>query len=164
MNPRSFTVVMVAALAATVLLGLSFLVAQRCGTNRNGAATDELAWLRTEFRLSDAELARIRTLHEGYLPRCAEMCRDIAAKKREVEAVLAAGTNLVSVETKLMELGGLRARCQAQMLQHFAEVSQAMPPEQGRRYRAEMQRLTLGFHEQIEQSMSHDGEHEHGHH
>ncbi len=40
------------------------------------------------------------------------------------------------------------------MLAHFYEVSQAMPPEQGRRYLAEMQRLTLGFHEQIENTMS----------
>ena len=40
----------------------------------------------------------------------------------------------------------------------------AAPPEQGRRYLAEMQRLTLGFHEQIEQSMSQSPAHEHGHH
>ena len=32
-----------------------------------------------------------------------------------------------------------------------------MPPEQGKRYLAEMQRLTLGAHEQIEQSMSEIG-------
>jgi hypothetical protein len=61
-----------------------------------------------------------------------------------------------------MELCELRARCQLEMLRHFVEVSQAMPPDQGKRYLAEMQRITLGFHEQIEQSMSHSGEHEHG--
>lgn len=47
----------------------------------------------------------------------------------------------------------LRAQCQAEMLQHFHEVSQVMPPEQGRRYLAEMQRLTLRFHDQIERAM-----------
>ena len=40
------------------------------------------------------------------------------------------------------------------MLQHFIAVSQAMPPEEGRRYLAEMKKLTLGSHEEIEQSMS----------
>jgi hypothetical protein len=50
------------------------------------------------------------------------------------------------------------------MLGHFYEVSQAMPPEQGRRYLAEMQRLTLGFHEQIENTMSPDSSSPHGHH
>jgi hypothetical protein len=49
------------------------------------------------------------------------------------------------------------------MLQHFREVSQVMPPEQGRRYLAEMQRLTLGFHEQIERTMSPAATDPHGH-
>ena len=49
------------------------------------------------------------------------------------------------------------------MLQHFTEVSQTMPPEQGRRYLAEMQRLTLGLHEQTESSMSGPMDHEHHH-
>jgi hypothetical protein len=39
-----------------------------------------------------------------------------------------------------------------------------MPPEAGRRYLAEMQRLTLGFHEQTESSMSGAAGHEHHHH
>jgi len=49
------------------------------------------------------------------------------------------------------------------MLEHFMEVSRAMPPEQGRRYLAEMKRLTLGFHDEIEQSMSESAGHEHHH-
>jgi hypothetical protein len=66
-------------------------------------------------------------------------------------------------QQKLAELAVLRAQCQAQMLQHFTEVSQTMPPEQGRRYLAEMQRLTLGLHEQTESSMSGSAGHEHHH-
>jgi hypothetical protein len=128
-------------------------------------ANDDLAWLRQEFQLGEAELARVRTLHDGYLPRCAEMCRQIAAKKRDLEQVLARETNVnAAVEQKLSELGALRAQCQTEMLRHFAEVSQAMPPEQGRRYLAEMQRITLGTHEQIERSMSDSAGQAHGHH
>ena len=86
----------------------------------------------------------------------------IAAKKAEVQAALANGTNVTAdAQQKLIELGELRAQCQAQMLQHFIAVSQAMPPEQGRRYLAEMEQLTLGSHEEIEQSMSPAAGHEH---
>jgi hypothetical protein len=84
-----------------------------------------------------------------------EMCMRIAAKKGELEASLGNSTNLTAAaQTKMAELAALRAQCQAQMLQHFINVSQAMPPEQGRRYLAEMKRLTLGDHEQMENSMS----------
>lgn len=129
-----------------------------CCTN----PADDLSWLRTEFHLSDAEMARIRALHEGYWPKCAEMCAKIAAKKSELDAVLGGSTNVTAeAQVKLNELAALRAQCQAQMLQHFIAVSQAMPPEQGRRYLAEMKQLTLGNHEQVEQTMSDAPGHEH---
>ena len=151
------------ALGAAIFAG-SYFVAQRATVMCCAKPADDLSWLKMEFRLSDAEMARIRELHEGYLPKCMEMCAKIAAKKGELEAALGGGTNITAeAQTQLNELAGLRAQCQAQMLQHFATVSQAMPPEQGRRYLAEMQKLTLGTHEQMEESMSGDTGHEHHH-
>jgi small-conductance mechanosensitive channel len=126
--------------------------------------SDDLSWLRDEFHLSDAEMTRVRELHEGYLPKCAEMCAKIAAKKNELEAIVGSDTNLTAeAQTKLKDVAELRAQCQAQMLQHFIAVSQAMPPAQGQRYLAEMKRLTLGNQEQMEQSMSGETGHEHAH-
>jgi hypothetical protein len=120
--------------------------------------------LRDEFHLSDAEMSRIRQLHEGYMPKCAEMCSRIAVKKAELESALAGSTNVSEMaQQKLVELGELRAQCQAQMLQHFVEVSQAMPPEQGRRYLAKMQQMTIASHEKLEESMSDHQGHEHHH-
>lgn len=149
------------AAGAVVFAGSFYLTRQVCMMRMENPA-DDLNWLRQDFHLNDAEMARIRQIHAGYLPRCADMCARIAAKKGEVADVMAGMTNVSPVTTqKLVELAELRARCQAQMLQHFVEVSQAMPPDQGRRYLAEMQRLTLGFHEQIEQSMSDHAGHEH---
>jgi hypothetical protein len=150
-------------LGAAIFAG-SYFTAQRatvmCCTN----PADDLTWLRDEFHLSDTEMTRIRDLHEGYLPKCGEMCAQIAAKKRELESIIGTSTNLTAeAQAKLTELAGLREQCQAQMLEHFATVSQAMPPEQGRRYLAEMKRLTLSAHEQMEQSMSGDSSHEHPH-
>lgn len=126
--------------------------------------TDGLDWLRLEFRLNEAELARIRHLHDGYLPKCREFCERIDARKRELQTLLVSPTNGTAiVEQKLIEIGTLRAQCQAAMLRHFREVSHVMPPDQGRRYLGEMQRLTLGFHEQIERTMSPVATDPHGH-
>ena len=162
---RSAANLILALLAAVAVFAASFVISQRLGAKRVVNTADDVEWLRQEYRLSDAELARVRELHDGYLPKCAEMCQQIAAKKKELESTLSGATNLTSdAEQKLGELAQLRSQCQAQMLRHFVEVSQAMPPEQGRRYLAEMQRITLGFHEQIEQSMSHPADHSHGHH
>ena len=94
-------------------------------------------------------------------PRCA---RKSPPKRANWKPLLGSGTNLTAeAQMKLNELAALRAQCQAHMLQHFITVSQAMPPEQGRRYLAEMKRLTLGTNEQMEQSMSDDTGHEHHH-
>lgn len=158
---RSVKFFLIAAIVTILAAALAYFGAMRfCASHMS--ADDDLAWLRHEFRLSDSEMQRIRQLHEGYLPKCREMCGRIAAKQKEVEAALGTSGGTNSAEQKLIELGTLRAECQGQMLQHFEEVSRAMPPEQGKRYLAEMQRLTLGFHEQIENSMG-AGPHVHQH-
>jgi hypothetical protein len=157
-------------LAAMLLAGAAVFVASQrmvahwCAEHMV-RPTDDLDWLRLEFRLTDADLVRVRQLHDGYLPKCRDFCERIDARKRELHAALVAGTNApVAIEHKLVEIGTLRAQCQAAMLQHFREVSQVMPAEQGRRYLAEMQRLTLGFHEQIERTMAPGAATPHGHH
>ena len=159
---RSLVILLGALVLCAALFGGSYFAGQRaCRMTRSA---DDLSWLRDEFHLGDAEMARIQKLHEGYLPKCAEMCAKIAAKKSELETALDGTTNVIPVaQQKLAELAALRAQCQSQMLQHFIEVSQTMPPEPGRRYLAEMQRLTLGFHEQTESSMSESAGHEHHH-
>ena len=149
------------ALGAAIFSG-SFFVARHTTIMCCASPSDELCWLRDEFHLDAAEMARIRQLHDGYKPQCGKMCALIAAKGAEVQAALGNGTNVTAeVQKKLTELAALRAQCQAQMLEHFSNVSQAMPPEQGSRYLAEMKRLTLTEHEQMEQSMSGGAAHEH---
>jgi Heavy-metal resistance len=158
-------IVLLALVAGVAVFAASYVLAQRVWAKHVANSADNLDWLRQEFHLGDAEMGRVRELHAGYMPKCTEMCKRIAAKEDELESALAGTTNVTATaEQKLSELAALRAQCQTQMLRHFAEVSQAMPPDQGRRYLAEMQRLTLGFHEQIEQSMSHSADHEHGRH
>ncbi len=151
------------ALGAAVFAG-SYFASQRVCVTTISSSADDLSWLRDEFHLNESEMARIRQLHEGYKPQCAKMCALIMAKNAEVQAALGNGTNVTAeAQKKLAELGELRAQCQSQMLQHFINVSQTMPPEEGQRYLAEMKRVTLGFHEQIEQTMSGDTGHEQRH-
>lgn len=161
---RSFVILLGAlALGAAIFAG-AYFAAQRTTMMCCENPADDLVWLKTEFHLDDTEMARIRALHDGYLPQCAEICKQIAAAKRELAAIVGNGTNLTAeAQAKLGEIAALRARCQSNMLQHFVTVSQAMPSAQGERYLAEMKRLTLGEHEQVEQSMSGEPAHEHQH-
>jgi len=95
----------------------------------------ELAWLKKEFNLSDTELMRITKLHDAYQPHCAEMCRRIDESGARLKTLLTATNAMTSeIEAALTESAKLRAECQRDMLKHFFEVSQTMPPAQGKRY------------------------------
>jgi len=127
-----------------LLLGLAFALAAYCGGYFASTAkprallhsdAPELAWLKEEFNLSDAEFKRISDLHDSYLPGCAERCQRIDAKNKELKALLAQnGTLTPEVERKMAEAAALRLECEKAMLTHFLAVSKAMPPEQGKRY------------------------------
>ncbi len=104
----------------------------------------ELAWLKQEFNIPDAEFARITALHQAYLPQCAERCRTIEQQNARLRSLLAANpTATKEVEDLLAERARTRALCETEMLKHFQEVSRAMPPEQGRRYLAWVQEQTV---------------------
>jgi Spy/CpxP family protein refolding chaperone len=137
-----------------------------CNREMLGDQTPELAWLKKQFHLTDAEYARITELHDAYLPACQERCRRIAAKDAELKELLTK-TNSLSpeVETKLKEAAQLRVECQTAMLKHFYAVSQTMAPAQGQRYLAWVQEKTFlsdhGMNRTAESSRpAHDRPHE----
>jgi hypothetical protein len=108
----------------------------------------ELAWLKHEFNLSDSQFARISQLHEGYLPRCKERCRQIEDLNNKLMKAIGATTQITpEIERLLADRARMRADCQAEMLKHFFEVSRTMPAEQGKRYLAWVQAQTC-LHEQ----------------
>jgi Spy/CpxP family protein refolding chaperone len=113
----------------------------------------ELAWLKKEFQLSDTEFERICELHGQYMPRCAELCRQIAEKNAELRQLLATpGADPKAVEQKLKEAGELRVECQKNMFNHFLAVSRQMPAEQGNRYLRWVQQRTLASDHEMAQS------------
>ena len=159
---RSLAIVLGALALGAILFGGSFAVSQRLCQVCVAQPPGGLDWLRKEFHLNDAEMARIQKLHENYLTQCNAMCRMVGDKKQELAAVLNNATNVNSAtKEKLAELAACRAQCQSRMLQYFVAVSQVMPPAEGRRYLAEMQNFTLGLQKGNEQLLSEPAGHEH---
>lgn len=148
---------------SAVVLVTAGVVRQLCVRQMTRSA-DDLDWLRQEFRLSDPELAAVRQLHDGYLPRCRDFCERIAGRQAELDALLAGEPGVTpAVEEKIRQIAVLRADCQSAMLRHFQEVRAVMPAAQGQRYWNEMQRLTLGRHQELERSHAPSSP-THGHH
>jgi hypothetical protein len=124
-------------------------------SSRGWLRSDEpaLAWLKHEFNLNDAEFTRIARLHQAYLPQCRERCQQIERINQQLTQAIASATQVTpEIVTILDARGRLQAQCQAAMLKHFFEISQAMPPEQGRRYLNWVQKQTC----LNQQSASHD--------
>ena len=121
-----------------------YLAATARGRALTAGSHPELEWLKTEFHLDDTEFTRICGLHEAYVAGCAERCHKIDMKNEELRELLAS-TNRVTpeIERTILEATQLRAECQKQMLAHFYEVSQTMPPAQGKRYLAWVQERTV---------------------
>ncbi|MBI2497472.1 MAG: hypothetical protein HYV75_05995 [Opitutae bacterium] len=98
------------------------------------AKGDAMAWLRTDFHLTDAQFAAIKRLHEAYAPSCAEHCRLIQAATKARDAVRAADpATVVAAERKLQEL---RATCETAIGRHVRQVAAEMSPADGARYLA----------------------------
>jgi hypothetical protein len=137
--------ILVAGLLGAVVAYCAFYYGgtQTCRMMQHDQAP-ELAWLKAEFRLSDADFARVSKMHENYMAGCMERCRRIDEKNQHLKHLLAA-TNAVSpeIERTLAEAAQLRADCQKEMLQHFYDVSRTMPPAQGERYLAWVQERTI---------------------
>jgi hypothetical protein len=132
--------------ALILLLGLIVATAAFSGFYYFGTAPSrelmrqpqpELAWLKKEFQLSDAEFNRISQMHAAYLPQCRERCLRIAEQNLELQQLLANATNLTpEIQNLLAQRAQTRGECETEMMKHFLAVSRTMPPDQGRRYLA----------------------------
>ena len=120
---------------------------------------DDLDWFRLEFHLSDAELARVRALHDGYRPQCEFHCARIAAGKQTLSELVTSNATPDTIAAQQHAIDAVRAECQSAMLKHFEAVSRAMPPTQGARYLAEMRRITLDRHDEVEAEMADEAHH-----
>ncbi|MEO7678768.1 MAG: hypothetical protein ABIV39_18600 [Verrucomicrobiota bacterium] len=135
-----------------LLLGLVVAVAGYSffyfpGTTQPRAAVQssppELAWVKSEFKLSDSEFTKICQLHLDYMPHCKEMCDRIDKLNMELEGLVLQTNAITSdIEMKMTEASQLRLECQKMLLHHFYEVSRQMPLPQGKRYLTMMRQQT----------------------
>jgi len=141
---KSWLILFGGLLAGIIAYTCIYLHATSAQRSMEQSTRPELAWLKHEYHLSDTQFAQVVQLHDAYKPKCAEMCRRIDEQNARVQKLLAA-TNTVTPEIKqaLAQAAQLRAECESAMMQHFYEVSQAMPSDQGKRYLAWVQSETL---------------------
>lgn len=119
---------------AVVAFGLSF--AAHCDWTTHIAVKDKnvYVWMQHEFKLSDVQIAKIKSLDQAYMPICDRHCEDI----RQGEALLKKASSAqekVSLEGKLVEL---KDACQNGLQEHLRNVANQMPKEEGARYYAMM--------------------------
>jgi hypothetical protein len=156
---------------AILLLGLLLSAAAFGGFYYFGTAScrsmmcqpqPELAWLKKEYNLNDAEFTRIAQLHAAYLPACRERCQRIEEVNVKLNQLLRqAATVTPDIQDLLAQRAKMRADCEAEMLQHFLQVSRTMPPAQGRRYLEWVEKQSSLQGQGMEQSHQMEG-HNHG--
>ncbi|HTX64537.1 MAG TPA: periplasmic heavy metal sensor [Opitutaceae bacterium] len=101
---------------------------------------DQWTWLRREFELTPAQLARIQALHAAYAPVCADHCSRIMAAQTRLTALIQAGRqDTPEYRAVLDQWEAVRRECNAATLRQLQAVAAAMEPAEGRRYLAMME-------------------------
>lgn len=108
-------------IAGTVSYGVFYASSRPPAAVRKALADrDAMEWLRTEFKLTDAQFVAIKQLHEDYSARCANHCSAImAARDRHAPPA---------------EIARLEGICENSMMEHFHKVAALMSPAEGKRY------------------------------
>ncbi|MEO8614137.1 MAG: transmembrane domain-containing protein [Luteolibacter sp.] len=130
----------VVILIAAVLAGtIAFWLMRSHQISKNqGALLDsmpELAWVRTELKLSDEKFAEVSKLHSDYRPKCMEMCGKIAMAHEKMVALAGRNQEMShELETAIREYAATRAECQQAMLNHIYQTAGVLDKYQAARY------------------------------
>ena len=107
---RGLLILVFGLIAAAAAYGCIYFACTALARNMQRTARPELAWLKDEFNLNDAEFKRVSDLHAAYLPQCQEMCRKIDTQNVAVQKLIAGATNVTpEIESALAEASRLRA-------------------------------------------------------
>lgn len=98
-------------------------------------AKDPSSWICQEYHLSNAQYAQVKQLEDAYAPRCADLCHQIQQSHDSLKKLILANSTLTpEVKVALQKDAAVEQECREAMLEHFYAVSQAMPPDEGKRY------------------------------
>ena len=124
-------------LTGALAFALCYYFATRPMRQMAGKPDDGMAWLAQEFQLTPAQAAHVRDLHDGYEPRCMEMCERISKSGERLEKLLQKSTTMTpELEAAMREASQTQADCHAATLAQAFAISTHMAPEQAVRYRA----------------------------
>ena len=101
------------------------------------AKQDAMEWLRADFKLTDAQFAVIKKLHDAYSVVCEEHCREIMrAVRARNELKSAPQTDVAAIAAADRQVEELRLVCESAIATHVRECATHMSPEAGQRYLA----------------------------
>ncbi len=137
---RGLWIILVAMLAAIA----GFIITQRSccdvvtaytAPHDGSSRLPELEWMRHEFKLTDAQFAKVAELHLAYRPTCEDLCAKVMTSQEKVKKLVTGGTQ-VSPELKaaLQEQAALHVECQTALLTHLYQTAACLSPEQARSY------------------------------
>jgi hypothetical protein len=131
----STLVLVIAAAAAT-----GFVAFRSTGDGelaRALAKQDAMEWLRADFKLTDAQFAAIKKLHDAYSIVCEEHCREIMravrARNNLKSSTPADAAAIAAADRRVDEL---RLVCESAIGTHVRECASHMSPEARQRYLA----------------------------
>jgi len=106
----------------------------------------ELAWVRSELKLTDEQFAKVAELHAAYRPKCVQMCRRIAEAHEKLDR-LAKRDHAVSEEFRaaIREHAAIHAECQETMLEHLYQTAAQLDTQQASKYLETMLPYALDF-------------------
>jgi hypothetical protein len=95
----------------------------------------ELAWLRTELRLSEAQYRQASDLHAAYRPVCEQMCRHITEAHTKLASLAQSGRGVTpELTAAIQHHARVHAECQEKMLEHLYQTAALLDDKQAARY------------------------------
>ena len=132
---KPLAILILALLAGFAAFGIT---RKHCTTSNSNTLLDhlpELAWLKTELALSDAQFSEVAELHDAYRPVCEEMCRRIDDSRARLEAVALKNRSTDSeLQQAIAQYEQVRSDCKMKMLEHLYQTAALMSKEQAGRY------------------------------
>lgn len=143
---RTFLILLLAVVAGTAAFCL--IRSQKMAESHNVLldSMPELAWVKLELKLSDAQLAEVSALHSAYRPKCEVMCKRIAAAHEKMEELIGQSPQVsAELEKAIQEHAAIHAECQKAMLTHIFQTANVMDRDQATRYLKEVLPFALDF-------------------
>jgi hypothetical protein len=132
--------VLIFILCAGLAAGAAFMITRWMGSAKSLPTEKQLGWLKEEFRLTEAQVAAIKVLHEDYEPVCRTHCVKIQEARKAAELAgkraegSVAGARAATVAAAQVELRRVEAVCRDATRAHLLRVASVMETAQGERF------------------------------